>query len=1842
MTNTLAQYFPEDEEEFLQPFKSADTATPVEGDDDLSVGDVALDLVAAPFRGAVGAIESIAELGNIIPGVEYDIPDYFGVPMGQSSTIAGQFIESATQFALPFFAPGVGGLALASKAGRLAKMANPTSRAILGMSKRGNLVGAGALKFGRRLARDTFGGALVDFAAFDPSDGRLSDLLQDIPGLSNPVIDYLASNDEDTEAEGRFKMALEGAGLGIIFDGLISGLKGIKIAKAHYAKHGDVDLARKFMTEELERLQVDDLANSFNLSHKEAVAVNSIISHMGVDRTKLQIGGKLPYIGGYGQYDEADNLFQSVYHASNANFSEFKMDKVSKGWLKHGHGLYFAVDKNTAEGYLPEFSGDFGRFVDGKRLEAMNDIRRGGPSEMGIASEVFWRDVGNPRIATEELYDKYPKYTKTIDDLAQDRSTDIGYLYRVEIKDDAVVDFWNIDGHEQTDLNWQRLSEAVGQPVETLKALRGGGKAIYQRLRHRLLKEGATVDDVDKQITDLLASKGIKGAYSNEGVFIAYDTEALRIAGRDGRGVGPQVINENLLKWAGKTKAATKDGVPVVYYHGTRAASDFDVIDPDFGELGFHVGTRRQAQARIAKVMANEFGAISGDRVMPLFVRAENPLRISDVGVFDLDNVDGELARHLGTDDYHLFDDLMIEKDPEWRDLDIDQAGWMIRASLKEMGYDSIVYRNQFEDGVRGHDSYILFEPNQVKSAMGNSGEYGLDEKSILAQLGQRDAKGISIFREGKSFIAGLNNPDVSTAIHEVFHVARRTILDPEAPVSARAGITDDDLRTIYSYAMGRRHNADPDVIYAGMTVDGEEKLARAFEGYIHTGKIPEDAPPKLYRAMEKLSRFIRKVYRSATNSPLITDIPDDVRKVFDRLSTRSVRAFGGAFPELARSAGEGTRMTLFQSEKQTVLEVAQKLADGEGPQAPTQSGKPGESYLNRLRMTDDEDVQLATDALYETLLNSDAIKRSDKFTNEQLKDAVMDILGDPESNIYLNDGKPMRLDWDYLTSNEGVAAMRDLHIDLQVKRAINRSLVEELHAIAIKGDGASMEEAVQFLVMRENAAKLAESIHHMTAEAGRMLQSHNIVPERKGIPAHLLDPEALKDPTSMEKLLSDFGQGDPRRGLAKVRAEMTVFAATPPAGRVKLMRDRKSGVFQMIMEYWMNSILSGPITGAVNTLSGAFMTILKPIEKFIGHAATGRWAQARQDLMRYGTMLNQLTESLRIATRVGFGQASLDAGARVVEGPLARQQRAISAGGLADTLAKGRINIDEKGVFATGFDFLGKVINMPSRLLQGTDELFKQLNWRSDLKARLYSQGMQDGMTDPNEIEAFVRASFDKATHDGQLFTQEAVRRRVAQEAKGRTFGSPQEQHRWMTKRFGEIWDDESEELAKQSMEALGLAREATFTTPITQKGRNVLVRFAGEYSRAVEHLPIARFLTPFTRTPTNLIAAAFNRTPVIAGWDVLKAGRRSLMEEMTQENVEKRADAIGRVATSFAFVAIGFGAVMENKMTGGGPRNKDQLDALKAAGWQPYSIKIGGKWVSYQRLDPVSTMVGLIADFYETWAHAPRSMDNEMMDMVNAGILSMTRNLTNKSYLKGLMEFMNALSDERMGGTGERVAQTTRSLMASFVPTLSSQLNQIDDPYLREARNLTEAMARRTYGMSDELPPRRDLFGKPILRNPAIGPDWLSPFNYSVVADDVVRKEFAKVGHGFAQPRADRYGIDLTQFVNEDGRDAYDRWLELHGEVKVGGLTMEGALKRVIGSASYQRLEAPADDAFSDPRVERLNRVIQRYRDAAYEEVMREFPTVRAGTKNFQAAQKAYRSGRPVDQILRLMEQQ
>ena len=187
----------------------------------------------------------------------------------------------------------------------------------------------------------------------------------------------------------------------------------------------------------------------------------------------------------------------------------------------------------------------------------------------------------------------------------------------------------------------------------------------------------------------------------------------------------------NFARWFGGSKAVDRFGEPLMLTHGTLSGpiSKF--------QFGSHFGTPLQANTRVEALMENlaelknwpgahKYPNVGSERPtnVPVYLSVKNPKRMSD----------------------HL-EDNWSPRNRTARDEGYDSIVYLNRAELSDEAHDKIL-RKEFELG-RGlddieirklvpeaADSYIIFDPRQVKSATGNRGAYDPDNPDIGMKKG--------------------------------------------------------------------------------------------------------------------------------------------------------------------------------------------------------------------------------------------------------------------------------------------------------------------------------------------------------------------------------------------------------------------------------------------------------------------------------------------------------------------------------------------------------------------------------------------------------------------------------------------------------------------------------------------------------------------------------------------------------------------------------------------------------------------------------------------------------------------------------------------------------------------------------------------------------------------------------------------------------------------------------------------------------------------------------------------------------------------------------------------------
>lgn len=756
---------------------------------------------------------------------------------------------------------------------------------------------------------------------------------------------------------------------------------------------------------------------------------------------------------------------------------------------------------------------------------------------------------------------------------------------------------------------------------------------------------------------------------------------------------------------------------------------------------------------------------------------------------------------------------------------------------------------------------------------------------------------------------------------------------------------------------------------------------------------------------------------------------------------------------------------------------------------------------------------------------------------------------------------------------------------------------------------GSSDLARLEFKQALGTLAEMELGVKALLGEQGRGLGANRLQ-------TVVLDDLAL-DRAGLQALLDDAGGAKALDDLAAKYAMVHARSGAP--GTVHLARaslsQRVGGIFN---EYWYNALLGRPTTLVVNALSGAFASVYRPLELMLGGALTANSEVVSQGFREILALAESVPEALKVA------KAALDAGGNLLD-PL---HRVDDVGGASRNAITARtVGLSDESVTGQGVNWLGKLIRMPSKALMATDEFVKQVNYRAVAKATLAGDAAKAGLRG-EDAARFVAERMDRLVVEGQAYGSAQLFNAGVRDAVEKGVKSKAAVHAH-AKEFARrrMLDGEHARLTKIGTFALDRAQEVTFTKPLRPG------TLSHKVQQAVRAHPLLRLVMPFVRTPVNLAtfaaqridapgavrALAAKRFPAYAS--ALESSKNRLIQDALSSDPARLADATGRFTAGMAVAAAVFLKAMESTpdglplITGFGPRDKEQRDILRQAGWEPYSIRVGNTYVSYARLDPFASLIGTFADATHFSKYAAEE-DQETVETLSYGLaVALAHNFTNKTYLAGLANFMEALSDPQ-----RQVPRLVRTFGGSLVPGQFAAALAVSDPVVRDVRSIMDAAASRIPGLADNVPAVRNLLGEEVKRATSLGDKVSGVFNafvpimYREVSDDVIFQELKDLEHGFTPPRRVRHGLDLSTVTNSAGRTAYDRWSELHGEVKIAGRSLRQELKRLIRSRAYQAIPAESTPEVQSPRIAMIRAVLDDYRQAAWQQTLREFPDLAA----------------------------
>lgn len=460
-------------------------------------------------------------------------------------------------------------------------------------------------------------------------------------------------------------------------------------------------------------------------------------------------------------------------------------------------------------------------------------------------------------------------------------------------------------------------------------------------------------------------------------------------------------------------------------------------------------------------------------------------------------------------------------------------------------------------------------------------------------------------------------------------------------------------------------------------------------------------------------------------------------------------------------------------------------------------------------------------------------------------------------------------------------------------------------------------------------------------AEAGRALQIFRKVAESD---------------TLRVGQLKDFMAGTVSTGIKPEDLAAKLADMDSPAQVAAFVREaKKANSYDMLMEAWINGLLSGPVTHSVNVTSNVLTSMWMIPERAMAAGISrlhgGDIRMGEVAAQSYG-LVQGFKDGLGLAWQALRKGESSDLMGKIEQS----QMRAITAENVQNLPAIKKLApnaLEAGGIAARAVDALGEVIRVPGRFLTAEDELFKSVGYRMELQAQAYRKAASEGL-------------------EGQAMSQ----------------------------RMRDIISNPQELAPEVHLAAVDAARYQTFTSDLGPGGKAI--------QTAANKIPGLKLVIPFIRTPANIMKFAAERT-VLA--PLMKSVRADIMAGGARRDMALARMSLGSMAmaTVATYASAGY-------ITGGGPADTTLRQHKYNQGWQPYSIKFGDKYYSYGRLEPLGMMMGLAADAVEIMGELDELESDKLATTI---VASIGKNVMSKTWLRGLSEAVQALEDPDRHGS-------------------------------------------------------------------------------------------------------------------------------------------------------------------------------------------------------------------------------
>ncbi len=368
-----------------------------------------------------------------------------------------------------------------------------------------------------------------------------------------------------------------------------------------------------------------------------------------------------------------------------------------------------------------------------------------------------------------------------------------------------------------------------------------------------------------------------------------------------------------------------------------------------------------------------------------------------------------------------------------------------------------------------------------------------------------------------------------------------------------------------------------------------------------------------------------------------------------------------------------------------------------------------------------------------------------------------------------------------------------------------------------------------------------------------------------------------------------------------------------------------------------------------------------------------------------------------------------------------------------------------------------------------------------------------------------------------------------------------------------------------------------------------------------------LARTIIPFFRTGSNIVRMGLERTVPLS----TQAYREAWAAGGRERDLMVAKNALGDLLTVWLAHLW-----LTRRLTGYGPRNPQVRD-LWLRDHQPYSLKVGDRWVPFAPTEPMAWIAGNVADAAEMMAYLPNQTAWSVADAIGA---SAVREFSRQGFWSDLARVVHTIDAMSQQGVDARgISAGLGNLVGTVVsPQFLADVAHGIDPARRQTTTFLDGIRNRVPYLTETGVPTRDPWGEPVVVPPGFLMNEFPAFKAHSEGKDPESDELVRLykAIGYTPPTIPRAiggrapsesELAITNF--RDGvrlsPEIEDEWARLRGEIENPRTGQN--LKQAVGALMRDPRYREASD---QRRAMALNRVFVAYREQAMRALLREHP--------------------------------